>query len=74
MFRNRLFGAVMAFSLLAALPVAVSAAEVECDAVYCFGSEDFGDEALSGICITSLPESAVGTVMLGSNLLKILQK
>ena len=52
MFRNRLFGAVMAMLLLAALPLTVSAAEVECDGVYCFGAADFAEDDLSGICIT----------------------
>lgn len=70
MVRNRLFAAVAAVLLLAALPAAVSAAEVDCDSIYCFVPEDFSGEPLSGICITSLPESRVGTMMLGSRVLR----
>ena len=47
------------------------AAEVDSDAAYCFTSADFqsGEEPLSGICITGLPESHTGTVLLGSRVL-----
>ena len=49
----------------------VWAAEVDSDAAYCFSSADFqsGEEPLSGICITGLPESHTGTVLLGSRVL-----
>ena len=49
----------------------VWAAEVDSDAAYCFTSADFqsGEEPLSGICITGLPESHTGTVLLGSRVL-----
>ena len=62
-------------ALLAALWVSVlvpqaSAAEVDCDAVYCFGTADFAEEALAGICITNLPEASAGTVMLGQRVLR----
>ena len=33
------------------------AAEVDCDAAYCFTAADFGREELTGICITGLPDS-----------------
>ena len=63
--------------LLAALCVwmmfgTVRAAEVSCDAVYCFTAQDFADEAepLAGICITELPQSQTGTVMLGNRVLR----
>lgn len=48
------------------------AAEVECDATYCFTVEDFSptQEPLAGICITSLPDGAAGTVMLGNRILR----
>lgn len=48
------------------------AQEVECDTTYCFSSGDFTDaeEPLSGICITGLPESDTGTVMLGKRVLR----
>lgn len=48
------------------------AQQVECDAIYCFGTGDFSDseEAISGICITGLPTPDFGTVMLGSRVLR----
>ena len=54
------------------LPVAAAtAAEVDCDATYCFTQEDFaGEEALTGICITSLPDPESGTVLLGSRVIR----
>lgn len=49
---------------------AVSAAEVESGAVYCFQAEDFSEkEKLVGICITDLPDVGTGTVMLGGRVL-----
>ena len=56
-------------SLSLALPV--FAAEVDCDGVYCFGTGDFAQnpEPLAGICITGLPDSDTGTVMLGNRVL-----
>ncbi len=54
------------------LGVTAFAAQVDCDATYCFSGEDFAGEAepLAGICITSLPDGAAGTVMLGSRILR----
>lgn len=46
------------------------AAEVDCDATYCFTAQDFAEEELAGICITQLPEPQTGTVMLGSRVLR----
>jgi VCBS repeat-containing protein len=47
------------------------AAQVDCDSVYCFTQEDFAPEDdLAGICITSLPDPAAGTVMLGSRVIR----
>ena len=67
-----------AICLLAALCCAagictgVSATEVDCDEVYCFGTGDFNetDETLTGICITGLPDEKTGTVMLGCRVLR----
>ena len=58
--------------LAAGMVLSVSAAEVDSGDCYCFASEDFapGEEQLAGICITKLPESAKGTVMLGSRILR----
>lgn len=54
------------------LPVTgVLAAEVDSDDVYCFTSQDFSEtEGLQGICITGLPDPAVGTMKLGSRVLQ----
>lgn len=54
------------------LAVPAFAQEVDCDAAYCFTAGDFtdGEESLTGICITGLPESSTGTVMLGSRVLR----
>ena len=65
------------FTLLSALLIcctAVSvaaAAEVESDSVYCFSGADFSeDDTLTGICLTGLPDGNVGTMMLGSRILR----
>lgn len=62
----------LALALLTALGLCIGAygAEVDCDSIYCFTSADFSDEELRGICITNLPDPAVGTVMLGSRVLQ----
>ena len=64
----------LALTCVLALGLAVPglAAEVDCDAVYCFGAADFAqsEEAISGICIAGLPDSRTGTVMLGSRVLR----
>ena len=47
------------------------AAEVDCDAHYCFSAADFsGEEEVRGICITQLPDAQTGTVMLGNRVLR----
>lgn len=47
-------------------------AQVDSDAVYCFSAGEFSqaEEPLAGICITALPGSETGTVMLGSRVLR----
>ena len=56
---------------IAGLVCTVTALETDCDTVYCFSTEDFsGDEPLTGICITGLPDASAGTVMLGSRVLR----
>lgn len=48
-----------------------AAAEVACDEVYCFSGSDFSeDETLRGVCITGLPDSSAGTVMLGTRVVR----
>lgn len=47
------------------------AAEVECDSVYCFSGADFSDdETLRGVCVTGLPDSSAGTVLLGTRVVR----
>lgn len=69
MFRVRFVCLLLAMLLVLTLPAA--AAEVDCDATYCFSSSDFtADEPIVGICITSLPAVQTGTVLLGSRVLQ----
>ena len=47
------------------------AAEVDCDSIYCFTSTDFSENTgLVGVCITHLPDSSKGTVMLGTRVVR----
>ena len=47
------------------------AAEVDCDSIYCFSSADFSDaDTLRGICITGLPDSSTGTILLGTRVIR----
>lgn len=54
------------------LCIGVQAAQVDCDAVYCFTAQDFSgeEEPLRGICITGLPDPQTGTVMLKQRVLR----
>lgn len=54
------------------LSTGVMAAEVDCDATYCFTAQDFSqaEEPLRGICITGLPDPQTGTVMLRQRVLR----
>jgi len=71
MFRKRMLGALAMLACLCALPLSAAAAEVDCDSVYCFSAGDFSArEGLTGICITSLPESNAGTILLGTRVLR----
>ena len=65
--RSFTFRILTAVVCLLALAGHVTAAEVDCDSHYCFSPVDFsGDAQPEGICITALPESCAGTLMLGS--------
>ena len=68
----RFLSLVLACVSLLGLTVPAFAQQVECDAVYCFTAEDFAEsqEPLTGICITQLPRSSTGTVLLGSRVLR----
>ena len=47
------------------------AAEVDCDATYCFTPADFSEkDNLKGICITGLPDTKTGTVLLGTRIIR----
>lgn len=69
MFRVRFISLVLALLCILGLSGSVLAAQVDCDATYCFTSEDFSSESLAGICITQLPDADTGTVMLGSRVI-----
>ncbi len=72
MFPVRMICLVLCLCCLAGIPLGAMAAQVDCDATYCFTSQDFSqtDEKLQGICITALPEPDTGTVLLGSRVLR----
>lgn len=72
MLRFRLTCLLLAVLCLPVLTGTVFAAEVDCDATYCYQVQDFSptQEPLAGICITSLPDGNTGTVMLGSRILR----
>lgn len=70
MYRIRAIPILTALGCVFALAGPVSALEVDSDSVYCFSPEDFSaEEAISGICITDLPEGK-GSVMLGTRVLR----
>ena len=50
--------------------ISATAAEVESDSIYCFQATDFSAAALEGICITGLPDSHAGTLLLGQRVIR----
>ena len=72
LFRKRFLCLLLGLACLLSLSAGALAAQVDCDAVYCFTTQDFSeaDEALTGICITHLPDAGTGTVLLGSRVLQ----
>lgn len=71
MFPKKLCCLLLALICTLGLTGAAIAASVSSGDVYCFGAEDFAEkEQLTGICITALPDSKAGTVMLGSRALQ----
>jgi VCBS repeat-containing protein len=71
MFNKRLTALILALGCLLGLCGSALAAEVDCDGVYCFSAGDFSQEGqLMGICITELPDTAAGTVLLGRRVLR----
>ncbi len=71
MFRVRFVCLVLVLACLLGVGGSVLAAEVDCDATYCFTAQDFSasEEPLAGICITGLPQDS-GVVMLGNRILR----
>ena len=70
MFSKRIICLLVVAACLAGIGLHATAAEVDCDATYCFTAEDFSEEPLTGICITGLPDTACGTVLLGTRVLQ----
>lgn len=71
MFRIPVFRLLAGALCLLCLCVPAKAAEVDCDSVYCFGTNDFSqEETITGICITELPDSAAGTLLLGTRVIQ----
>lgn len=69
MFRKKIVCFLAAVLCMSVFAIPGRAAQVDCDALYCFSPDDFGEE-LAGICITSLPQPQAGTVLLGSRVLR----
>ncbi|MBQ6851558.1 MAG: cadherin-like domain-containing protein [Oscillospiraceae bacterium] len=72
MFRARFICLLLCACCLLGLCGGVTAAEVDCDTIYCFTSQDFSqsEDPLLGICITDLPDAHTGTVLLGTRILR----
>ena len=71
MFRKQFLPLLLALCCILGTAAPALAAEVECDTVYCFTQEDFsGQEDFLGICVTHLPDSDLGTVMLGTRVIR----
>ena len=72
MFRKQMLCLLLVAACAVGSLGAAAAAEVDCDSTYCFTDKDFShkEEALEGICITGLPDPEVGTVMLGTRVLR----
>lgn len=70
MFHKRFLCLLTLLACMAGVGMGAAALEVDCDSTYCFGVSDFSEQALSGICITGLPSPSVGTVTLGSRVLR----
>ena len=72
MLRVRFLCLLLALTCALGVAGTAFAAEVDCDATYCFTAQDFSStqEPLAGICITALPDGAAGTVMLGNRILR----
>lgn len=71
MLRTRVICVLAVLGCMVGLCAGATALEVESGSTYCFTAEDFaGEETLTGICITELPDPSMGTVMLGARVLR----
>lgn len=71
MLRPKLICLTLCVCLSLGLMGSALAAQVSCDDIYCFQAGDFSpDERMEGICITGLPDSSLGTIMLGHRVLR----
>lgn len=71
MFRAKYICLLLAVVLVLSMGTVAMAAEVDCDSIYCFTSQDFAEEdTLTGICVTGLPDPDTGTVMLGLRVIR----
>ena len=71
MFRAKGICLLLVLAGILSMGTAAMAAEVDCDTVYCFTSEDFAaEETLAGICVTGLPDPKTGTVLLGKRVIR----
>lgn len=71
MFPSRTFRFLTAALCMLCLTVPGYAAQVDAGSVYCFGTGDFSEDTqITGICITELPDSRLGTVTLGNRVIR----
>lgn len=71
MLRNCILSLLLALVIVLGLCAPAMAAEVDCDATYCFTPADFSEDAsFVGVCITELPDANTGTVMLGARVIR----
>ena len=71
MIRAKCICLLLVLCCLLSLGTVAMAAEVDCDSVYCYSTQDFaGEDTLTGICVTGLPDPQTGTVMLGQRVIR----
>lgn len=70
MFHKKWLSLALALVCLAGLGMEATAAEVASDSIYCFSAGDFSAQKLSGICVTGLPDSSAGTILLGQRVVR----
>ncbi len=70
MFHKKWLALAMAALCILGLMGSALAAEVDCDSTYCFTAGDFSADELRGVCITGLPDSNAGTILLGSRVVR----